>query len=102
MTNNETETEVATVIVGVEHFGQNTKTKTAKKIAQDVWSYRGWIIKRWDNDYLNDPEIRGYQYNTYDSYQNYKSGNSTDIADTLRGAKGYIDDCKNREKETIK
>ena len=70
---------------------------TAKKLEENIWLYRGWIIKRWDNNYLNDPEIRGFQYNTYLDMDEYRKGNMTDIADTLKDAKMYIDICEDRE-----
>jgi len=43
----------------------NTNKHTVKKLGNDMYQYRGWIIKKWDNNYLNDPEIRGMQWNTY-------------------------------------
>lgn len=66
----------------------------AKKINADTWTYRGWIIKRWDNNFLNDPEVRGFQYNTYQNEEAYRKSQMTDIARTLRDAKMYIDNCE--------
>lgn len=56
-----------------------------------LWEYRGFIIKQWDNDYLDDPEIRGYQYNVYRSLDDYKRGSSLDILSTMKNAKAMID-----------
>lgn len=74
---------------------------TAKRINKDVYKYRGWLIRKWNNDYLNDPDIRGVQWNTYRNYDEMSTGSSTDIADTLRDAKMYIDICVERDLESI-
>jgi len=70
---------------------------THKKIAIDMYQYRGWIIKKYDNNYLLDPEIRGFQWNTYRNEERFNSSECTDIAKTLRDAKIYIDICMQRE-----
>ena len=67
------------------------KHKT-KKLGE-FYIYRGWLIKKWDNNYLNDPEIRGVQWNTYKNMADYHSGCSIDITSTLRYAKMYVDIC---------
>jgi len=61
-----------------------------------MYQYRGWIIKKFNNDLLLDPEIRGIQWNTYKDMDGYNSSSSIDIASTLRDAKMYIDICVNR------
>ena len=82
--------------------GTTAEARTArfacKKIdfCDNVWGYRGWIIKKWNNSALNDSDTRGKQFNTYRSMDAYLSGSSVDIAKTLKGAKSYIDDCENR------
>lgn len=55
-----------------------------------MWEYRGFIIKQWDNDYLHDPDVRGYQYNIYSTLADYQKGSSIDILRTLREAKDTI------------
>lgn len=74
---------------------------TANKISKDVYKYRGWLIRKWDNNYLNDSDVRGYQWNTYRNNDEMAVGNSCDIADTLRGAKMYIDICVKRDLEEV-
>jgi len=69
---------------------------THKKLGTDIYQYRGWIIKKWDNNYLLDPEIRGVQWNTYRNIEEYNSGQTIDITSTLKDAKNYIDICFNR------
>ena len=74
---------------------------TAKKIEKDMYQYRGWIIKKFDNGYLLDEEIAGVQWNTYKDMDGYKSSNSIDIASTLRDAKMYIDICVKRGEQGV-
>jgi len=74
----------------------NTNKHTVKKLGNDMYQYRGWIIKKWDNNYLNDPEIRGMQWNTYRNADEFSKSETIDIASTLRDAKMYIDICINR------
>ena len=89
-------------VCDIQPMQRNTSTKVervstienAKKISSDIWSYRGWIIRRWDNNYLNDPEVRGFQYNTYRNSDAYQRSEMTDIARTLKAAKMYIDNCE--------
>jgi len=69
---------------------------TAKKLEENIRLYRGWIIKKWDNNYLNDPEIRGFEYHTYRNIDEYHRGRSIDITRTLKDAKMYIDICEDR------
>jgi|Laugrespbdmm15sd_2_1035082.scaffolds.fasta_scaffold92770_2 hypothetical protein len=88
MSNTLTHTEVGAVKVANKH--------TAKKLGKDMYQYRGWIIKKFDNGYLLDEEIAGVQWNTYKDMDGYNSSNSIDIASTLRDAKMYIDICFNR------
>jgi len=73
-----------------------TNKHTVKKLGNDMYQYRGWIIKKWDNNYLNDPEIRGMQWNTYRNADEFSKSETIDIASTLRDAKMYIDICVNR------
>jgi hypothetical protein len=68
-----------------------TRKHTSKKLGNDMYEYRGWIIKKYDNNYLNDDEIKGFQWNTYRNLDEYKASCSIDIASTLRDAKMYID-----------
>lgn len=56
-----------------------------------LWLYRGFTIAQWNNNLLNDPEIRGYQYNVYRSLDDYKRGSSLDILSTMKNAKAMID-----------
>ena len=70
---------------------------TAKKIEKDMYQYRGWIIKKYDNNYLCDDEIRGFQWNTYQNLDGYNSSRTIDMASTLRKAKMYIDICFQRD-----
>ena len=74
----------------------NTNKHTVKKLGNDMYQYRGWIIKKWNNNYLNDPEIRGMQWNTYRNADEFSKSETIDIASTLRDAKMYIDICINR------
>ena len=69
---------------------------TAKKLGNDLYQYRGWIIKKWNNNYLCDDEVKGFQWNTYQSLDGYKASCTIDIASTLREAKMYIDICFQR------
>ena len=68
---------------------------TTKKLGE-FYTYRGWLIKKWDNNYLNDPDIRGVEWHTYKNIEEYNSSRSIDIVRTLRDAKMYIDICINR------
>jgi hypothetical protein len=70
-----------------------TRKHTSKKLGNDMYEYRGWIIKKYDNDYLCDDEIRGFQWNTYRNLNEYKASRTIDMASTLRDAKMYIDTC---------
>jgi len=70
---------------------KNGGKNVAHRLPNDMYDYRGYIIKKWDNNYLNDPEIRGFQYNVYRSMSDYKKSSSLDIVDTLREAKQFID-----------
>jgi len=93
MSNTNTKTEAGAVTVASKY--------PTKKINRDVYKYRGWLIRKFNNDYLLDPEIRGVQWNTYRNYDAMSTGSSTDIADTLRDAKMYIDICIKRDLESI-
>jgi hypothetical protein len=93
MSNTNTQTEASAVKV--------TRKHTAKKLENDIYQYRGWIIKKYDNNYLNDDEIKGFQWNTYRNMDEYKASRSIDIASTLRDAKMYIDICVERDLESI-
>ena len=73
-----------------------TRKRTTKRLGE-FYIYRGWLIKKWDNNYLNDPDIRGVQWNTYINLAAYHAGGTIDIARTLRDAKMYIDICINRD-----
>jgi len=73
-----------------------TRNRTTKRLGE-FYIYRGWLIKKWDNNYLNDPDIRGVQWNTYRNLAAYHAGGTIDIARTLRDAKMYIDICINRD-----
>jgi len=73
-----------------------TRKRTTKRLGE-FYIYRGWLIKKWDNNYLNDPDIRGVQWNTYRNLAAYHAGGTIDIARTLRDAKMYIDICINRD-----
>jgi hypothetical protein len=73
-----------------------TRKRTAKRLGE-FYIYRGWLVKKWDNNYLNDPDIRGVQWNTYRNLAAYHAGGTIDIARTLRDAKMYIDICINRD-----
>jgi len=73
-----------------------TRKRTIKRLGE-FYIYRGWLIKKWDNNYLNDPDIRGVQWNTYRNLAAYHAGGAIDIARTLRDAKMYIDICINRD-----
>lgn len=70
-----------------------TRKYTSKKLGNDMYEYRGWIIKKYDNNYLCDDEIRGFQWNTYQNLDGYNSSRTIDMASTLREAKMYIDNC---------
>jgi hypothetical protein len=70
-----------------------TRKHTSKKLGNDMYEYRGWIIKKYDNNYLCDDEIRGFQWSTYRNLGEYKASRTIDIASTLREAKMYIDTC---------
>jgi hypothetical protein len=70
---------------------KNGGKNVAHRLPNDMYNYRGYIIKKWDNNYLNDPEIRGFQYNVYRSMSDCDKGSSLDIVDTLREAKEFID-----------
>ena len=85
MSNTNTQTEARAVKVSRKH--------TAKKLENDMYEYRGWIIKKWDNNYLCDDEIKGFQWNTYRNLEEYKQSRTIDITSTLREAKQYIDQC---------
>jgi len=74
------------------------KTHSAKKLSKDMYAYRGWLIKKWDNNYLCDDEVRGVQWNTYKTLADYHSGSSMNILPTLRGAKWSIDKQLSTEK----
>ena len=63
---------------------------TTKKLGE-FYIYRGWLIKKWDNNYLNDPEIRGVQWNVYWNMEDYHCGSSLDIVSSLKEAKQFID-----------
>jgi len=82
--NTHTNTEASAVKV--------TRKHSTKRLGE-FYIYRGWLIKKWDNDYLNDPEIRGVQWNTYKNLAAYHASRTIDIASTLRDAKMYIDNC---------
>ena len=86
--NNTTHTEASAVKV--------TRKRTTKRLGE-FYIYRGWLVKKWDNNYLNDPDIRGVQWNTYRNLAAYHAGGTIDIARTLRDAKMYIDICINRD-----
>jgi hypothetical protein len=73
-----------------------TRKHTSKKLGNDMYEYRGWIIKKYDNNYLCDDEIKGFQWNTYQNLDGYKASRTIDIASTLREAKMYIDICFQR------
>ena len=73
-----------------------TRKRTTKRLGE-FYIYRGWLVKKWNNNYLNDPDIRGVQWNTYRNLAAYHEGSTIDIARTLRGAKMYIDICINRD-----
>lgn len=73
------------------------KRKHIAKRLGDFYIYRGWLIKKIDNNYLNDPEIRGVQWNTYRNQAAHDASSMTDIADTLREARVYVDICVDRE-----
>jgi len=64
---------------------------TVKKLGNDMYQYRGWLIKKWNNNYLCDDEVRGVQWNTYKTLADYHSGSSMNIHPTLKGAKWSID-----------
>jgi hypothetical protein len=64
---------------------------TAKRLGKDIYQYRGWIIRKFDNNYLLDPEIRGVQWNTYRNLDEYKASRTIDILATLKGARWSID-----------
>jgi hypothetical protein len=81
---------------GIKEKEGEKKMKHKTEKWGEFYIYRGWLIKKWDNNYLNDPDIRGVQWNTYKNLAAYHSGGSTDIARTLRDAKMYIDICFNR------
>ena len=66
---------------------------TSKKLGNNMIEYRGWIIKKWDNNYLCDDEVKGFQWNTYRNLEEYNAGRTIDIASSLRDAKMYIDNC---------
>lgn len=85
MSNTNTHTEPRAVKVSRKH--------TAKKLETDIYEYRGWIIKKWDNNYLCDDEIKGFQWNTYRNLEEYKQSRTIDITSTLREAKQYVDQC---------
>jgi hypothetical protein len=89
MSNTLTSTEARAVKVSRKH--------TAKKLGNDMYQYRGWIIKKYDNNYLNDDEIKGFQWNTYENIEGYKSSCTIDITSTLRDAKMHIDICVERK-----
>ena len=74
-----------------------TRKYTLKKLGNDMYEYRGWIIKKYDNNYLCDDEIKGFQWNTYQNLDGYNSSRTIDIASTLREAKMYIDICLQRD-----
>jgi hypothetical protein len=74
------------------------KKKHTAKRSGEFYIYRGWLIKKYNNNLLNDPEIRGNQWNTYENQNAYVQSNMTDIARSLRDAKMYIDICEDREK----
>ena len=89
-----------------EHTLKNTDASAVKVTRRNVtkrlgefYIYRGWLIKKWDNNYLNDPDIYGVQWNTYKNLAAYHSGGCTDIARTLRDAKMYIDICVKRDQK---
>jgi len=69
---------------------------TTKKLGE-FYIYRGWLIKKWNNNELNDPEIRGVDWNTYRNLAAYHASSTSDIAHTLRDAKMYIDICIERD-----
>ena len=73
--------------------------KNATKRLGEFYIYCGWLIKKWDNNYLNDPEIRGVQWNTYKNLAAYHASETIDIARTLRDAKMYIDICVKRDQK---
>lgn len=85
MNNTNTQTEASAV--------RDARKHTAKKLGNDMYEYRGWIIKKWDNNYLCDDEVKGFQWNTYRNIEEYKQSRTIDIASTLRHAKVYIDRC---------
>ena len=85
--NTHTNTEASAVKV--------TRKNVTKRLGE-FYIYRGWLIKKWDNNYLNDPYIRGVQWNTYKNLAAYHAGETIDISKTLREAKIYIDICINR------
>jgi hypothetical protein len=91
MSNTNTQTQVRGVKVSRKH--------TAKKLGNDIYEYRGWMIQKFDNDYLLDPEVRGVQWNTYRNREEMSAGRTIDIVDTLRDAKMYIDICINRDEQ---
>jgi hypothetical protein len=82
--------------------GTTTEARTVrfacKKIncVDNMWFYRGWIIKMWNNCTLNDSDTRGKQFNTYRSMEGYLRGGAIDIVKTLKDAKSSIDDCEDR------
>lgn len=78
-----------------------TRKHTAKKLGNDLYQYRGWIIKKYDNNYLNDDEIRGFQWNTYRNFDGYEASGTIDITSTLRDAKIHIDICVKRDLELV-
>ena len=66
---------------------------TYKKLGNDLYQYRGWIIKKYNNNYLCDDEVKGFQWNTYRNLEEYNASRTIDIASSLRDAKMYIDNC---------
>jgi hypothetical protein len=85
MSNTRTNTEANAVKAVRKH--------TDKKLGNDMYEYRGWIIKKFDNNYLCDDEVKGFQWNTYRNLEEYKQSRTIDIVSTLRDAKQYIDRC---------
>jgi hypothetical protein len=73
------------------------KTKhTAKVIGKSksgapIRIYRDHMIRKLNNSYLCDPEIRGSEYNVYAPGESPENSTAIEIVSTLGDAKQFID-----------
>jgi len=66
------------------------KKHTRKKIGSDLYEYRGYHIRRYDNSALGDPECRGIQWNIHSPEDVGIYNTQLDITHTLSEATEVI------------